>query len=67
VTVLTQAKVLAPRAFGSGAPSPKCDLCEKDWTERRQPCATAYGPFTVWCCWPCSVLVAKGNRSVRAG
>ena len=40
VLTLSQAKVLAPRAFGSGKPSPRCDLCEEKWTDNRRPMAT---------------------------
>jgi hypothetical protein len=60
MTVLTfdQAKRLAPRAFGQGAPSPRCDLCGADWTDQRQPQAVPHGPFFVWCCPRCAPLVS---------
>ncbi len=66
VLTLSQAKVLVPRAFGSGEPSPRCDMCEEKWTCNRRPMATAYGPFTVWCCFPCSIRVAKNEVTRKA-
>lgn len=66
MTVLTakQARTAAPSAFGLGEIAPRCELCREPW-RAGQAQRTPYGPFVVWCCWPCSVRMAKGARQRR--
>lgn len=68
MTVLTveQARRMAPEAFGIGAPPSRCELCLEPWRSEQAATRTPYGPFVLWCCWPCSVKVAKGTKK-RAG
>lgn len=60
MTVLTaeRAKQIAPEMFGEGEPPMRCELCLEPW-KAQPPTRTPYGPFIIWCCWPCSVKMAK--------
>lgn len=66
VLTVEQAQAIAPEAFGLGDIAPRCELCREPWRAGLAPQRTPYGPFAVWCCWPCSVRMAKGAKQRKA-